>query len=238
MMLSFLLCSSQKQDLNLIQKVSMDIAAHSDEQWSVFPFKAMNEAEAFWGNSSVDCACIEIISDKHALSAEKFRKNHRETLIAVIADTDTVPILYLKPSIMAASLLLRPFSFDEAKKVIRELVEVSNQNEVDDDYFEFKLREDVQRIRFRDILYFEARDKKIYLRTAFEEFSFYTTIEKLGNSLPEFFQKCHRSFIINIDKISKISFAENIIYLEDEITVPLSRGFRDVAKKGWKNNNE
>lgn len=237
MLLSFLLCSSQKQDLNLIQKASLDIAAQKDERWNVFSFKAMNEAEAFWRSSSVDCACIEIISDKHTLSAEKFRKNHKETLIAVIADTETVPILYLKPSIMAASLLLRPFSIDEAKRVVKELVEVSNQNEVDDDYFEFKLREEVQRIRYRDILFFEARDKKIYLRTAFEEFSFYTTIEKLGNSLPDCFQKCHRSFIININKIIKISLAENIVCLEDEIAVPLSRGFRDAAKKGWKNNN-
>lgn len=235
-MLSFLLCSSDKSDLNSIEKVSTEIAAYNDENLKFVSFKKLEEAERVCDGIQVDLACLEIISDAHANSAEKFRKVHKETLIAVIADVSTMPVLYLKPSIMAASLLLRPFSFEEAKKVIKELSGVLKTNSSDEGFFEFKIRESVQRIPFRNILYFEARDKKIYIRTAYEEFSCYTTIEKLEETLPEFFCKCHRSFMINKERIKKMAFSENMIYMDDDSAVPLSRGYRNDAKNGWAKN--
>lgn len=233
MLISFLVCSSDKGDLGSIERVSTDIAAYNDEVWNVVRFKSLEDAENFWNKCLIDIACIEIISDKQVSSVEKFRKIHKETLIAVIADVSTMPVLYLKPSIMAASLLLRPFSFEEAKRVVRELSNISKAEGSCNDYFEFKIRDDIQRISFRDILYFEARDKKIYIRTAYEEFSCYTTIEKLAESLPDMFQKCHRSFMVNINRIKKIAFSENTIYLDDDSGIPLSRGYRNDARKGW-----
>ncbi len=235
-MLSFLLCSSDKSDLNSIQKASTDIAAYNDENWNVVQFRSLDEAENFWNKYLIDLACIEIVSDKQVSSVENFRKIHKETLIAVIADVSTMPVLYLKPTIMAASLLLRPFSFDEARRVVKELTNVSKTDGTDEGCFEFKIRDDVQRVPFRDILYFEARDKKIYIRTAYEEFSCYTTIEKLEETLPDLFGKCHRSFMINTERIKKIAFSENIIYMDDDSVVPLSRGCRNDAKKGWAKN--
>lgn len=235
-MLSFLLCSSDKLDLTSIEKVSTDIAAYNDENMRFVSFKSLEEAEKFWSDGQVDLACLEIISNVQANNAEKFRKIHKETLIAVIAEVSTMPVLYLKPTIMAASLLLRPFSVDDVKGVLKELINILKTDGADEGSFVFRIRDDVQRIPFRDILYFEARDKKIYIRTTYEEFSYYTTIEKLAESLPAMFQKCHRSFMVNIDRIKKIAFSENIIYLDDDSAVPLSRGCRNDAKKGWNKN--
>lgn len=232
-MLSFLLCSSDKGDLSSIEKVSTDIAAYNDENLKIISFRSMEEAEDFCNAAQIDLACLEIISDAQVSGAEKFRKIHKETLIAVIADVSTMPVLYLKPTIMAASLLLRPFSTDEAKKVVKELMSITGESDNDSSYFEFKFRDDVQKVPYRDILYFEARDKKIFIRTAYEEFSCYTTIEKLAEELPDIFKRCHRSFMVNIGRIKKIAFSENIIYLDDDSIVPLSRGCRAEAKKGW-----
>lgn len=231
--MSFLLCSSDKSDLDSIQKASTDIAAYNDENWNVVRFKSLEEAESVLDKFQIDLACLEIVSDGQVRRAEKFRKIQKETLIAVIADVSTMPVLYLKPTIMAASLLLRPFSQSEVSQMLMGMLNCLNSSIDEEEYFEFKVWDEVQRIPYRDILYFEARDKRIYIRTTYEEFTCHMTIEKLSEMLPKTFKKCHRSFIVNIERIKKIVFAENMIFMDDDSVVSLSRAYRSIAKKGW-----
>ena len=86
-------------------------------------------------------------------------------------------------------------------------------------------------IPFRDIYYFEAREKKVFVRTYNEEYGFYDTLEKLESRMPEGFARCHRSFVVNTGKIRKIMLSKNCIELADGFEVPLSRNYKQEFKK-------
>ena len=75
-------------------------------------------------------------------------------------------------------------------------------------------------------------DKKLFVRTKTEEYAFYDTIEALLARLPEQFRRCHRSYIVNTEKITRILNSENYIELTKEIGVPLSRSCKAAFKGG------
>ena len=64
------------------------------------------------------------------------------------------------------------------------------------------------------------------VRTADEEYPFYGTIDALGAALPAGFRRCHRSYIINVGKISRVAYADNEIEMGDGIFVPVSRRYK------------
>ncbi|MDO5551103.1 MAG: LytTR family DNA-binding domain-containing protein, partial [Lachnospiraceae bacterium] len=68
-----------------------------------------------------------------------------------------------------------------------------------------------------------------------EEFGFYETIENMEKQLPEFFCRCHRSYIVNMQKVKAVKPSLNVIELQDGITVPLSRSYKKTIKEYHKN---
>ena len=58
--------------------------------------------------------------------------------------------------------------------------------------------------------------KKIIYHTYQTDYVSYNSFNKL--TLPKNFIRCHKSFIVNIDNISNISYADNIIYLKNGST--------------------
>ena len=71
-------------------------------------------------------------------------------------------------------------------------------------------------IDLNDLLFIEKSGVKIIFHTYQTDYVSYNSFNKL--SLPENFIRCHKSFIVNIDNISNISYADNIIYLKNGST--------------------
>ena len=84
---------------------------------------------------------------------------------------------------------------------------------------------------YHDIYYLEAREKKIFLRTLNEEYGFYSTMEQLEKELPDTFLRCHRSYIVNMDKVEKIMLSHNQILLVHGFNIPLSRSYKPMLKE-------
>ena len=71
-------------------------------------------------------------------------------------------------------------------------------------------------IDIKDILFIEKAGVKIIYHTYQTDYVSYNSFNKL--TLPKNFIRCHKSFIVNIDNISNISYADNIIYLKNGST--------------------
>jgi DNA-binding LytR/AlgR family response regulator len=163
---------------------------------------------------------------------KKWRGSYSEAQLLLIADAKMSPMEYLKPGILASSLLLRPWREEQAKEVLEEFVLncVQERGHKDKSYV-IESRDGTLNIPYDRIYFFEAREKKIFVCTGKEEYSFYHTIDKLEEELPEQFIRCHRGFIVNSEKIRKIMLSQNIIYLSDGFDVPLSRSYKSVLKE-------
>ena len=64
-----------------------------------------------------------------------------------------------------------------------------------------------------------------------EEYEFYGSIENIMQMVPDYFVRCHRSFLINIKKVRKLSLSEGVIEMTMNTAVPLSRSYKKAVKE-------
>lgn len=234
-MISMVVYSKEKKELKKIKsKLENLVPVLSDEKWH---FYWLSELEEFTKQveklNGGDLLIVDITHPGALEALEQFRKTYTKGFLMLIASTDISPMSYMKPSIKAASLLLRPIDEENMQDVLKEfLIDFINQREAIDLSHTFKIeaKGEVHYIPYNDIYYFEARKRKLYLRTLNEEYQFLDTVDNLEKNLGEQFIRCHRSFIVNVRKIISIALVDNIITLTHDLVVPLSRGYKSNIK--------
>lgn len=211
--------------------------------------QALHERAAYLTEQTVDCQLFQNvqealdqlhshraeaiawdISQGEALSAlPEIRLSCQDAFLLIIASPDTSPLAFLRPEIAPSSLILHPLGLAEVDRVACEMLRsICGDSK---SCFVIERRGERQQIPWEQIYYFESRGKKICARLRCEEISFTGTLESLTESLPNSFRRCHRGFIVNMEKIDKVRFAENLILLWDELDVPLSRGYKRIIKE-------
>ena len=219
----------------MIRALAKDLAAAlSEDYWNIELISALDKLQARLADHPLMDMLMYDVTPRNAIeSLLGIRKNYREVLLMVIADLETSPMEYMKPGIMASSLLLRPWTKAQAYEVLKEFFQAYMEKccQADDkSMFVIESKEGKLYIPYEQIYFFEARETKIFVCTGKEEYGFYHTIDKLAEELPEQFLRCHRGFIVNQYKIRKVVLSQNIIYLTDGYDVPLSRSYKPVLK--------
>lgn len=87
------------------------------------------------------------------------------------------------------------------------------------------------RIPFRSIVFFEAKEKKIAVKTDTKEILFYSNFETVMQKLPDSFVRCHKGFIINAGRVSTVDFREMTAVMDDTCMIPVSRMYKDNLKE-------
>lgn len=234
-MISVLIFSSFEAELKNITNQYRSIAADSgNDEWSFFSVRTGTEADKAINTAiNIDIACIDVTGNGGIVTAELVRKKFRSCAVVLITDESVSPLTYIRPSILASSLLMRPLRQERVCTTLREVYEVYMRDRQDnyDDSFLFENRDGRQIIPYSSIFYFEAREKKIVIGTEFEELNFYGTLDTLEGQLPEDFVRCHRSFIVSVKKISSVKFSSNTIKLANGCMLPLSRTYKNAVRE-------
>lgn len=234
-MVSLLMYGKNKKELDMLRALSKDLAALlSEDYWNIRQADSPEALQGFLADSPLMDLLMYDITPKDALGRLLgIRRNYREMQLMIIADLTTSPMEYMKPGIMASSLLLRPWTKEQAGEVLREFFQAyieQNQKTDDKNAYVIESREGNLHIPYEQIYFFEAREKKIFVCTGKEEYGFYHTIDKLEGELPEQFVRCHRGFIVNRYKIRKVALSQNVVCLTDNLEVPLSRSYKPLLK--------
>lgn len=139
----------------------------------------------------------------------------------------------------AVGYLLKPYSFDEfeaAALKVRDIHEIRQQaaavvtTQVDNDGIIFvKSDYKIVRIAIDSIRYIEAMSE--YLRIACDDKSkpviVLLSMKKIEEHLPgNMFMRIHRSFIINLKKISEVK--KNHVILDSDISLPIGDNYKDA----------
>ena len=222
---------SKQAELNQIIEIQKDIIAkRTDDDWDIKGFCDCGVFLDFLKEAdNCDLTCIDITQKNGVSLAVNTRKQMNSTLILIISDDSISPVSYMRPDIMAAALLIRPIKTEDAYKAIKELICIYLESDTDNAYV-IHNKEGDYRIPYSRITCFEARQKKIYLRTEREEIGFYDTLENLVKNLPDMFVRIHKSFIVNKNKVDRAIFSENIIYMDDSAILPISRTYKQEVK--------
>lgn len=235
-MISMLLCSADNRELQYILSCSRELAfMESDERWEYVTCtdeRTLEEAVA--GRVSYDIVCIDLTLENGLEIAGMLRRNNPGAYIMVIADRTVSPLEYVRPAIMPAGLLLRPLNGKSLKSTLTENFAACLKrfySDCSDTSFVLDNRDGRQLVPYAQISYFESREKKIMLYTSKDQYSFYDTLDNLESSLPGDFVRCHRSFIVRKDKISKIMLSQGLLVLSGGEMIPVSRTYKATIKE-------
>lgn len=144
----------------------------------------------------------------------------------------------------AADYLLKPISFTDFLKSANKVNERyfrqnSSLPEIHQnrDYLFIKSEYRIIRINFKDIKYIESKREyvKIFLEGS-EPITTLMSIKKLEETLPgNMFMRVHRSFIVNLDKITVVE--RNRIIFDNKVYIPISENygekFQEYMEKGF-----
>lgn len=165
--------------------------------------------------------------------ARTVRQCSETTFILLVSDRNRDLSPCFRPAIRPSGVLFRPVKNAQLRDMLEEIVEELDRltQTGTDDMFIFKSEGASHRIPFKDILFFEARNKKVVLHTVGQEISYYESIENLVAHLPPYFVRCHRSFMVNANQIESIHGVEMEIKLTGGHRVPYSRSHRDEVRQ-------
>ena len=184
-----------------------------------------------------DFACIDICEKNGTAEAENIRSRYPKIRILLIADASMSPERYIIPSIMASALILRPCTRENMREKLESfMISAFGTLQKDaTDVYVVETKEGITNIPYQQIYFFESSSKKIFIRLKSEEYSCYDTMEHLVEILPDSFVRCHRSFIVNKNRITHYAATDNTIRLDDGTELPVSRSYRsdirDLVKR-------
>lgn len=174
-MISLLLYDKNKKELDTLHVLSKDLAALlSEDYWN---FSLADSPDALQGlladSPLMDMLMYDVTSREAVSRLMGIRRNYKEMQLMVIADLATSPMEYMKPGIMASSLLLRPWTKEQAREVLQEFFQAyieRNRKTDDKNAYVIESKEGNLHIPFEQIYFFEAREKKIFVCTGKEEY--------------------------------------------------------------------
>lgn len=121
-----------------------------------------------------------------------------------------------------------PRLFKAVDKAYNKFKEPKKENTNNDGFF-IKSSSVLVRLKYEDIYWVEALENYIGINTFKEKFTIHFTMKAIENELPkDLFTRVHRSFIVNISKITLIE--ENTIILQTSKgnrSIPIGKSYRD-----------
>lgn len=122
--------------------------------------------------------------------------------------------------------LLKPVSFDRFLKSVNRVHDLlQTEQKEENDYIFVKSDKQLKKILIKDILFIESMENYVIIQTFSSREVVYTTLKQVYESLPQsVFQQTHRSYIVNIEKVTAIDGNQLSINL---YKIPVARNVRD-----------
>ncbi len=218
----------------LSRLVKDNIAIRSDDESKIVECHTKQKFVGTVRDTDInDFCCLDFDKENGRIDASLLRESFPESSLLLMVDMSVSPKEYVRPDILPSAIVLRPSDEESIKETVCEFldtvlkpVESENRQSISVD-----TKEGVTKIPFDSILYVEASAKKVYIRTKKEEYGYYETLDNLENVLPEQFLRCHRGYIVNLNKVKKYVGADNMLYLTDGSMIPVSRSYKGVIRE-------
>ena len=232
-MITMLTYNAGEEGKQLYEETRNQVAYLTEDKWNIVLLQTLQEVDAYLNkNKLLDVICFDVKQEDAIERIERIREENKKAYIILIASPKMSPIKYIKPSIMAASLIFHPVKLEEYRKVMQSVVKQFQNEKADDgELMIIETSDGKQRIPLQNVMYFEAKIKKVYACLEAEEYGYYDSLEHLMIDLPEYFKRCHRGYIVNTKMIQRVALSEGVIYLHQGVQVPLSRSYKAELKE-------
>ena len=161
--------------------------------------------------------------------AKEIRNYDKECKIIFITSSKEYAIESYE--VNAFNYILKPITDEIIRDVLMKAIKDS---EVENRKIVVKNKNGNYKISYKDILYAESRSRvvNIHLQSG-DVISFYSKLEDFVEKLKDKrFYRCHKSFIVNMDYISKIE-NNKCTFMYNNITIPISNSNLSSMKKDY-----
>ena len=175
-----------------------------------------------------DTHCVFLDIDMPTISgmdiAETLLNSKIKTLLVFVTGQDA--LVYKSFKYHPFGFIRKAFFDDEITGVVKGLVEEIQKSS---DTFLFKTNDGFNRIKIKNILYFESESNYLNLHTANTVYKFRSTLSAIEKELSaKGFIRTHKGFLVNQEHIFSVK-SENIV-LSNNVVLPIGRTNRDVIK--------
>lgn len=197
-----------------------------------FDINNFYDAEALWehlktNNCDLIILDVELVQMNGVELGRRIRRelNDHDIKIIYISAMDT----YDRQLFDMQPLNFLPKPIDKEK--LYESLDLAGQISNDKNYiFSFRDKDGLQRIRVRDILYFESLKHDFKVVTIGETYEFRSSMLEIMKQLPNYgFAQVHRSYIINYDQVKTVKY-EEVIMLNNDV-IPIGRSKRKEIRE-------
>lgn len=204
--------------------------------WADLEVDILESPELYQG---ADILIADVAAPSTVEALKTIRTRDAALLIFPIAGPEVPPTSYVCPQIMPCGLFWRPITGPSAEPVVEQMMARLHGQSVPQrkDVFRISGKQKVRDIPYEQILYFEARDKKLVLRMATQELVFSGTLSQLESELPSDFLRCHKSFLVHRGHILSVDRTNSLIVLDDQEEVPISRSYKKSFWEGYRGND-
>lgn len=124
--------------------------------------------------------------------------------------------------------LLKPIEFERFQSTLEKIkTKIQRDGAQKEDSIFLKSNGKLIKTKYNDILFCESMADYIKIHTTDKMILVLQTMGKLEKLLPSNFVRCHRSYIINMNKIESIS--DRVIEIK-KITIPISKSYYNIIK--------
>lgn len=206
----------------------------TDENWEWIQCRSSRDLGSAVGSGRArDIVCLDLTMEGMLELTPGLRRACPRAYIILIADSTLSPLTYLRPNISAQALMIKPLDRNQIDRTMYETISsyaekyLSSRSDL---VFAIEYQGEKRFISYDEILYFESREKKIFLYTDREALGFYSTIDQLEEQLSSGFLRVHRSFLVNRRKVAALRLSRQELELAGGCQVPVSRTYKPAIK--------
>ena len=226
-MLNFVVCDDNIYILDKISKILESIfIEHNFDANIIFKGTNADEVLQFIKNNynKIDVLILDINlkSEVSGLDIAKNLRNYNKNAY-IIFTTGHLEYIMMAYKYKTFDYLPKPFTFEKIEEtVIRLFNDITNNS---NKYL--KLVSKNMLINEDDIYYIKKDGMRAIFISPYQTYEIYNSFSKIQNSLPPNFIRCHKSYIVNINKISDIRININKIYFKDNISCSIGPKYKN-----------
>lgn len=238
-MLSFVLCDDSQAAIKKLSKMLESILIENNLDGQIV-FSTQNPSELLRyvkGNPvNVVILDIDLNNDISGLKiAETIRK--RDKSIYIIFITGHLEYGLMAYRYKTFDYIAKPLTIERLQETILRLYEDAS----DDNPKYIRLDNNKTIIPENSVKYIQKDGMKLVFATDTRTYEVYNSFNKVAPMLPKQFVRCHKSYIVNLDKINDINFTTNTISFNDNekcyIGPKYKNNFKEVFNNGIFPNN-
>lgn len=232
-MLNFAICDDNLVILDKLSKIldSIFLKHNYDAKIS---FTAANPSDVLdaVSNTSIDVLLLDVNlkSDKNGLDiASEVRSQNKD--IYLIFTTSHLEYAMVAYKYKTFDYLAKPISYERLEDTIHRLFE--DVHGTPKKYIKIDQKNTV--ILDNDIQYIRRDGMKLIYHTQSSNYDTYSSFNKMSDKLPQYFVRCHKSFIANINNLKNVDWVTSTVTFIDgsscDIGPKYKKSFSEVLKE-------